>query len=52
MRNTFNPSNLPYLENVILEDHTSDFNITIEESKLKQLKNVAKVSAFGKNHSI
>jgi hypothetical protein len=51
-RNTFDPGNLPYLENVILEDHTSDFNITIEEGKLKQSKNVAKVSAFGKNHSI
>jgi hypothetical protein len=51
-RNTFDPGNLPYLENVILEDHTSDFNITIEEGKLKQSKNVAKVSAFGKNYSI
>ena len=51
-RNTFDPGNLPYLENVILEDHTSDFNIMIKEGKLKQSKNVAKVSAFSKSYLI
>ena len=34
-RNTFDPGNLPYLENLIVDDLTSDVNITFEDGKLK-----------------
>jgi hypothetical protein len=45
-RNTFDPGNLPYLENLIVDDLTSDVNITFEDGKLKQSKNVGKASAI------
>jgi hypothetical protein len=43
-RNAFDPGNLPYLENIILDDHTSDVTISFEDGKLKQSKSVGKAS--------
>jgi hypothetical protein len=45
-RNAFDPGNLPYLENIILDDHTSDVTISFEDGKLKQSKSVGKASAI------
>jgi hypothetical protein len=45
-RNTFDPGNLPYLENLLVDDLTSDVTISFEDGKLKQSKNVGKASAI------
>ena len=45
-RNIFDPGNLPYLDNLILDDLTSDVTISFEDGKMKLSKNVGKASAF------
>jgi hypothetical protein len=45
-RNTFDPGNLPYLENLVVDDVTSDATISFEDGKVKQSKNVGKASAI------
>ena len=51
-RNTFDPSNLPFLENLILDDTTSDVSLTVENGRLKQSKTVGKNSNFGHDDKI
>jgi hypothetical protein len=46
VRNTFDPGNLPYVENFVVDDLTSDVTISFEDGKLKQSKNVGKASAI------
>jgi hypothetical protein len=45
-RNIFDPGNLPYLDNLILDDLTADVTISFEDGKIKQSKSVGKASAI------
>jgi hypothetical protein len=44
-RNTFDPGNLPYLENLILDDTTANI-ISFEDGMIKQSKSIGKASAI------